>query len=96
MFRTDYLLSIFELFLFTIALATKALFRGIAAACKSEAIAQTFAGASLVMMTIYTGQCPPIKYSPAPTPQLRLYHPQTLHDRSFALDNIHQCEFGLY
>ncbi|KAF8231520.1 hypothetical protein L208DRAFT_1398717 [Tricholoma matsutake] len=43
------------LFLFVMALATKAWFRGLAAACKSEAMAQTFAGISVLVMVIYTG-----------------------------------------
>lgn len=46
---------IFMLFLFVMALATKAWFRGLAAACKSEAMAQTFAGISVLVMVIYTG-----------------------------------------
>jgi len=46
------------LFLFTMAVATKAWFRGLAAACKSEAIAQTFAGMSVLVMAIYTGESP--------------------------------------
>ena len=56
MFRANGLSSIYLLFLFVMALTTKAWFRGLAAACKSEATAQTFAGISVLVMAIYTGK----------------------------------------
>lgn len=46
---------IFMLFLITLAIGMKAWFRGLAAACKSPATAQTFAGISLLAMVLYTG-----------------------------------------
>jgi hypothetical protein len=48
--------SIFMLFLFTLAVGMKAWFRGLAAACKSPATAQTFAGISILAMALYTGK----------------------------------------
>jgi ATP-binding cassette, subfamily G (WHITE), member 2, SNQ2 len=44
------------LFLFTISIGMKAWFRGLAAACKSPATAQTFAGISFFAMSLYTGE----------------------------------------
>jgi ATP-binding cassette subfamily G (WHITE) protein 2 (SNQ2) len=44
------------LFLFTLAVGMKAWFRGLAAACKSPATAQTFAGISVLAMALYTGK----------------------------------------
>lgn len=38
------------------SLVMKAWFRGIAAAFKSEATAQTFAGISILALSIYTGE----------------------------------------
>jgi ATP-binding cassette subfamily G (WHITE) protein 2 (SNQ2) len=54
--RTNRLLSIFFLFVFAMAIVTKAWFRALAAACKSEAMAQAFGGISVLMMSIYSGQ----------------------------------------
>lgn len=52
----DSFFSIFMLFLITLAIGMKAWFRGLAAACKSPATAQTFAGISLLAMVLYTGE----------------------------------------
>jgi len=49
--------SVFYLFLFMLAITMKAWFRVIAAAFKSEATAQTFAGISLLVLSIYAGRC---------------------------------------
>lgn len=46
---------IFLLFLCTLAIAVKAYFRGLAAACKSPATAQGIAGLSIFVMALYTG-----------------------------------------
>jgi len=50
------LFSIFLLFIFTLSVAMKAYFRGLAAACKSPASAQTLAGISILAMALYTGE----------------------------------------
>ncbi|RDB26892.1 Brefeldin A resistance protein [Hypsizygus marmoreus] len=46
---------IFYLFLFTVSITMKAWFRAVAAAFKAEASAQTFAGISILALSIYTG-----------------------------------------
>ncbi|KAF8875310.1 pleiotropic drug resistance ABC transporter [Infundibulicybe gibba] len=48
-------LSTFYLFLTMVFIVMKAYFRALAAACKSEATAQTFAGISILASAIYTG-----------------------------------------
>ncbi|KAF8069190.1 pleiotropic drug resistance ABC transporter [Lyophyllum atratum] len=50
---------VFYLFLFSMSVAMKAWFRSIAAAFKSEATAQSFAGIILLAMVIYTGYTVP-------------------------------------
>ncbi|KAF9526334.1 pleiotropic drug resistance ABC transporter [Crepidotus variabilis] len=46
---------IFFLFVFSLAVVMRAYFRALAAACKSEAAAQTLAGISILAMSMYTG-----------------------------------------
>ncbi|PPQ86500.1 hypothetical protein CVT25_008244 [Psilocybe cyanescens] len=53
--RTASQFFIFLLFLFTMTIAMKGWFRGIAAAFPSEAAAQSFAGISVLALSIYTG-----------------------------------------
>ncbi|KAJ6552975.1 pleiotropic drug resistance ABC transporter [Mycena capillaripes] len=50
---------VFYLFLFTMAITMKALFRGIAAALTSEAAAHTVAGIALLCLSVYTGYALP-------------------------------------
>jgi ATP-binding cassette subfamily G (WHITE) protein 2 (SNQ2) len=73
------------LFLFTMAIVTKAWFRTLAAACKSEAVAQTLGGITMLIMAIYTGERFPLSgVSPLLT-FLRLYDSKAFNDRSVAL-----------
>lgn len=49
-------LSIFLLFVFTMTIAMKGWFRAIAALFSADAIAQSFAGISVLAIAIYTGK----------------------------------------
>lgn len=83
--------SIFFLFEFVTALLGKALFRGLAAAFKSEAPAQAFAGILILVVSLYS-QCF-IAGRPQPTFSCisisRVHHTTTIHDRCSAVDNLH-------
>ncbi|PPQ81326.1 hypothetical protein CVT25_015082 [Psilocybe cyanescens] len=57
--RTASQFFIFLLFIFTMTIAMKGWFRGIAAAFQSEATAQSFAGISVLALVIYTGYAIP-------------------------------------
>ncbi|KAF8206137.1 pleiotropic drug resistance ABC transporter [Mycena galopus ATCC 62051] len=57
--RTASQFFVFYLFLFLMSLTMKAFFRGIAAACKSLAVAQSVAGLSVLALVLYTGYAVP-------------------------------------
>lgn len=56
MIADNYFFSIFLLFIFALSISMQAWFRGLAAACKSPASAQTFAGIFILAMVLYTGK----------------------------------------
>ena len=83
--------STFFLFVFVTALLGKALFRSLAAAFKSEAPAQAFAGILILVVSLYS-QCLPAGRSQSASsciPISRVYHTTTVHDRCSAVDYLY-------
>lgn len=84
--------SIFFLLEFVTALLGKALFRGLAAAFKSEAPAQAFAGILILVVSLYS-QCFTTNRLQSISSCIsisRVHHTTTVHDRCSAVDHLHQ------
>lgn len=76
------------------AMTMKGWFRAIAAAFPSEATAQSFAGISILMLTIYTGKSLSHTNGLLTNFPFRIHYPEAFHDRSTALDHLYQRKFN--